>query len=158
QGSHVNLLDIGCGSGLFTAMAAAASRVSGLDAAGALLAVAQRRTPQAEFRVGEMESLPYHSRPFDLATWIHSFQFAAHPAHAIMEARRVRTPKARLIIATWGRIEECDTAAYFDALSPPGSGDSETPGPFALSADGALADLARQAGLEPMDVFDVDCP
>lgn len=159
QGSHVNLLDVGCGSGLFTAMAAAASRVSGLDAAAALLAVAKRRTPQANFRLGEMEALPYDSRSFDLVTGINSFQFAAHPLNALLEARRVGTPKARVIIATWGRMEECDTAAYFDALTPPGAEEkSESPGPFALSADGALADLARQAGLEPADVFDVDCP
>src|SRR5262249_22421198 len=82
-GSHVNLLDVGCGSGLFPAMAAAASRVSGLDAAGALLAIAKRRTPQADFRVGEMETLPYDSRTFDLVTGINSFQFAAHPLNAI---------------------------------------------------------------------------
>src|SRR5215475_8891535 len=89
QGPHSNLLDIGCGSGLFTAMAAAASRVAGLDACAALLAVAKRRTPQAEFRTGEMESLPYDSRTFDLVTGINSFQFAAHPLNALLEARRV---------------------------------------------------------------------
>ena len=159
QGSHVNLLDIGCGSGLFTAMAAAACQVSGLDAAAALLSIAKRRTPQAEFRLGEMESLPYNSGSFDLVTGINSFQFAAHPINALAEARRVGTPKARIIIATWGRMEECDTAAYFDALAPPGGDASrDEPGPFALSADGALAEMAHQAGLEPMDVFDVDCP
>ncbi len=159
QGYHVDLLDVGCGSGLFTAMAAAASRVSGIDAAGALLAIAKRRTPQADFRVGEMESLPFDSRTFDVVTGINSFQFAANPINAIREARRVGAPKARLIIATWGRIEECDTAAYFDALSPPGAGAApDAPGPFALSADGALAALATEAGLEPQDVHDVDCP
>ena len=119
QGSHVDLLDIGCGSGLFTAMAAAASRVSGIDAAGALLAIAKRRTPQADFRVGEMEMLPFDSRTFEVVTGINSFQFAAHPVNALREARRVGTPKGRVIIATWGRMEECDTAAYFDALNAP---------------------------------------
>ncbi len=159
QGTHVDLLDVGCGSGLFTAMAAACSRVSGLDAAGALLAIAKRRTPQADFRVGEMESLPFDSRTFEVVTGINSFQFAAHPVNALREAHRVGTPKGRIIIATWGRMEECDTAAYFDALIPPGSSLSpDAPGPFALSADGALADLAREAGLEPLDVHDVDCP
>jgi SAM-dependent methyltransferase len=157
QGSHIDLLDVGCGSGLFTAMAAAASRVSGIDAAGALLAIAKRRTPQADFRVGEMEELPFDSRTFEVVTGINSFQFAAHPMNAILEARRVGAPKARLIIATWGQMEECDTAAYFDALSPPDA-DSGAPGPFALSADGALAALAEKAGLAPQDLHAVECP
>jgi SAM-dependent methyltransferase len=158
QGPHVDLLDVGCGSGLFAAMAAAASRVSGIDAAGALLTIAKRRTPQADFRVGEMESLPFDSRSFDVITGINSFQFAANPINALVEARRVGAPKARVIIATWGRPEECEAWAYFAALRslvpapPPGA-----PGPFALSADGALAALAVQAGLEPQDSHDVDC-
>jgi SAM-dependent methyltransferase len=159
QGSHIDLLDVGCGSGLFAAMAAAASRVSGIDAAGGLLAIAKRRTPQADFRLGEMESLPFDSRSFDVITGINSFQFAADPIKALAEARRVGAPKARVIIATWGRPEECEASAYFAALRslapapPPGA-----PGPFALSQDGALADLAVQAELEPQDTHDVDCP
>jgi len=54
---------------------------------------------------------------------------------------------------------ECATWAYFDPIPPPGGESAaDAPGPFALSADGALADLARQAGLEPIDVSEVDCP
>lgn len=150
QGSHVDLLDVGCGSGLFAAMAAAATRVSGIDAAGALLAVAKRRTPQADFRVGDMETLPFDSRSFDVVTGLNSFPFAADPVNALREARRVASPKARVIIATWGRQEDCETAAYLTTVAPPG--------PFALSPDGALAEFAEKAGLLPQDVREVNCP
>jgi SAM-dependent methyltransferase len=159
QGPHVDLLDVGCGSGLFAAMAAAASRVAGIDASGALLAVAKRRTPQADFRVGEMETLPFDSRAFDVVTGINSFQFAANPVNALREARRVGLPNARIIIATWGRPEDCETSAYLAALGPPGPPPpAGAPGPFALSHDGALAALAEEAGLLPQDVREVDCP
>ena len=159
QGPHVDLLDVGCGSGLFAAMAAAAARVSGIDAAGALLAVAKRRTPQADFRVGEMELLPFDSRSFDVVTGINAFPYAANPVNALREARRVASPKARVIIATWGRPEDCETSAYFAVLRPPGAPPAaESAGPFALSADGALAALAKEAGLIPQDVREVNCP
>ena len=159
QGPHVDLLDIGCGSGLFAAMAAAASRVAGIDASGALLAVAKRRTPQADFRVGEMETLPFDSRSFDVVTGINSFQFAANPVNALREARRVGLPNARIIIATWGRPEDCETLAYHVALRPPGPPPPpDGPDPFALSQDGALATLAEEAGLLPQEFRDVECP
>jgi hypothetical protein len=54
------------------------------------------------------------------------------------------------MIATWGRAEHVDMTAVLQTLGafmppqPPG-----TPGPFALSQDGALANLVRQAGLQP---------
>ncbi|OAI40825.1 hypothetical protein AYO41_05560 [Verrucomicrobia bacterium SCGC AG-212-E04] len=158
QGPHVDLLDVGCGSGLFAAMAAAASRVAGIDASGSLLAIAKRRTPQADFRVGEMESLPFDSRSFDVITGINSFQYATNPVNALREVRRVGLPNARVIIVTWGRPEDCETSAYLAALVPPGPPPPpNAPGPFALSKDGALAELAEQAGLLPQDVREVDC-
>ncbi len=153
QGPHVDLLDIGCGSGLFAAMAAAATRVAGIDASGALLAVAKRRTPQADFRVGDMETLPFDSRSFDVVTGINAFPYAANPVNALREARRVGLPNARIIIATWGRPEECEISTSLASLRPTGA-----PGPFALSPDGALAALAEEAGLLPQETRDVECP
>jgi 2-polyprenyl-3-methyl-5-hydroxy-6-metoxy-1,4-benzoquinol methylase len=53
------VLDIGCGAGTFLRLAAdRGARVYGLDAAEALIEVARRRVPEADLRVGEMESLP----------------------------------------------------------------------------------------------------
>ena len=54
------------------------------------------------------------------------------------------------MIATWGRLEHVAMAPVFRAVGslqpPPAQG---APGPFALSQDGALMALARQAGLRP---------
>jgi hypothetical protein len=53
-----------------------------------------------------------------------------------------------VVAVVWGRQEDCESAAYVAALAsflpppPPGAR-----GPFALSADGALEELLRSAGL-----------
>ena len=81
-GAGTVLLDIGCGSGMFCQMAAKlGAQISGLDAAEPLLAIAHERTPQGDFRTGEMEELPYANQTFDVVTGFNSFQFAANPVN-----------------------------------------------------------------------------
>ena len=157
---NTRVLDVGCGAGLFCSLAAGrGARVSGLDAAPALLEIAKERVPSGAFREGEMEMLPYPDRTFDLVTGFNSFQFAARPPAALAEARRVARPGASVVIATWGKPEDSEAAQFLAALrpllppAPPGA-----PGPFALSADGALEGFARDAGLTPRHVDEVDCP
>lgn len=154
------VLDIGCGSGLFLQLAAQRGlRASGLDASEPFLAIARERTPQGDFRVGEMEELPYSSQSFDLVSGFNSFQFAADPVHALHEARRVLRPGAPLAIAVLGHPQRTESAAYFKAIGsllpspPPGA-----PGPFTLSMDGALEALVARAGMTPGTVEIVDCP
>ena len=60
---------------------------------------------------------------------------------------------------TWGNPEGMEAAAVVAALRPllppPPSGAS---GPFALSDVSALRSFAAEAGLSPLEVFDVDSP
>lgn len=151
-------LDIGCGTGLAAQMASQrGAKVSGLDASAASVAIARERTPQGDFRVGEMEDLPFADDSFNVVTGFNSFQYAANPVNALKEARRVATPGARILLAVWGRPERCEAAPFLKALGslmpPPPPG---TPGPFALSEDGALEALALQAGLTPVAAHHVD--
>jgi len=159
-GPGTPVLDIGCGAGLFCALASGRGAcVSGLDASDALVAIARRRVPSGEFQVGEMETLSHADRTFDVVTGFNSFQFASHPVTALAEARRVARPGAPVVVATWGRPEHSEAAQYLAALhpllppAPPGA-----PGPFALSADGALDAFVRAAGLTPRSVDEVECP
>jgi SAM-dependent methyltransferase len=77
-----------------------------------------------------------------------SFQYAADPVHALQQARRVARPGGTVAVLTWGAPVRCQAAAIIRALGsllpppPPGA-----PGPFALSAPGALEDLVHRAGL-----------
>lgn len=159
-GPGTRLLDVGCGSGVFCGLAAArGAAITGIDAAAALIAIAKQRVLGGDFRVGEMESLPYDDGAFDVVTGFNSFQFATRPANALKEARRVARSGASVVVTTWGRPDRCETARYLEALRsllpppPPGA-----PGPFALSVEGALETLVAQAGLTPREVHEVACP
>jgi SAM-dependent methyltransferase len=154
------LCDVGCGSGVFCELAARRrAQVAGIDAADSLIAIARSRLPEGDFRVGEMEHLPYDDESFEVVTGLNSFQYAADQVHSLREAVRVAKPAARVIVATWGRAEDCEAAGYLAALAsllpppPPGA-----PGPFALSDPGALEALAAEAGLDPQEAAEVECP
>jgi SAM-dependent methyltransferase len=151
-------LDAGCRAGMAAQIAAeGGAQVSGLDAAPDLLVIARSRVPTGDFHLGDLESLPFPDKKFDLVTGFNSFQYAGNPGFALGEARRVTKPRAHVVVMTWGKPEGMEAASLVGALRPllptppPGA-----PGPFALSDEAALRDFATGAGLEPLEVFDVD--
>jgi len=153
-------LDAGCGAGMAAQIAAdRGARVSGIDAAENLLAIARARVPDGDFRAGDLERLPYPDRSFDLVTGFNSFQFAGSPPAALAEARRVARPGASVVVMAWGGAQGMEAAALVAALAPllppPAPGAPER---FALSDEAALRAFAAGAGLEPAEVFDVDSP
>jgi SAM-dependent methyltransferase len=158
--SGTRYLDVGCGAGMAAQMAAArGAQVFGLDAAEALLGIARLRTPQGDFRLGDLEGLPFGDDVFDLVTGFNAFQYAGNPAVALAEARRVTGPAGVVVIVTWGEPEGMEAASLVASVRPllppplPGA-----PGPFALSDETALRQFASGAGLKPLDVFDVESP
>jgi SAM-dependent methyltransferase len=158
-GSGTRLLDVGCGPGLFLRLAAQrGATVAGIDAAAPFIEIARERVPDADLTVGEMESLPYADDAFDVVTGFNAFQFAADPARALREAGRVAQPDAPIVIATWGRPDQCEAAAYVKSvgglLPPPPPG---APGPFALSEPGALEEFAARGGLTAGERREVVC-
>src|SRR5207245_559195 len=84
------LLDVGCGAGGFARLAVeAGAGVSGIDASAGMVAQARKDVPPGDFRVGDMEALPYPDAGFDVVTGFNSFQFAGDTVHALREAARV---------------------------------------------------------------------
>jgi SAM-dependent methyltransferase len=153
-------LDVGCGPGLAAQIfSERIAEVSGIDASAGFIAIARQRLPGRDFRLGEMESLPHADASFDVVTGFNSFQYAASPAHALAEARRVLRPAGTIVIATWGLPQDCEAAGHLKALGslmpppPPGAA-----GPFALSEEAKLNALASDAGFAPIAVVDVACP
>lgn len=159
-GPGTEYLDLGCGAGLAGHLASQmGAHVTGLDASPAFIAIAQQRTPFGRWHVGELEDLPFDDDSFGAVSGFNSFQFAANPASALGEARRVARPGAPVSIAVFGKPEDCQAQDYLAAVrdvmpaSPPGA-----TGPFSLSAPAALEALAAEAGLTPREMAEVDCP
>jgi SAM-dependent methyltransferase len=159
-GKGTSLLDVGCGAGGFCRMAAErGASITGFDATPEMIDMAKSRTPKGDFRTGDMETLPFAGDSFHVVTGFNSFQYAANPVNALREARRVAKKDSFVVMAVWGKAADCQAGAYIATLfkflppPPPGAG-----GPFALSEDGALEGLARQAGLAPVEISAVDCP
>ena len=153
------LLDVGCGPGLFLQLAAqCGATVAGIDAAAPFVEIARERVPHAELIACEMESLPFPDDSFDVVTGFNAFQFAADPGNALREAGRVGRPGAPILIATWGRPDQCEATAYVrgvgSLLPPPPPG---APGPFALSGPGALEQFAARGGLTAGERREVLC-
>ena len=158
-GPGTRYLDAGCGSGMAAAMAAQrGATVSGVDAAEAMLAIARSRVPAGDFRRGDLEDLPFADRTFDVVTGFNSLQYAGNPVAALREAGRVAKPGGAVVVMTFGEPDGMEAAALVGVLRsllppPPGA-----PGPFALSDETLLRRFATDAGLQPVEVFDVDSP
>jgi len=98
------VLDVGCGTGLFTAeFARRGAIVSGVDLSASMLEVARRRAEEEgldiELQQGRAESLPFPDGHFDLVTTVTMLEFVRSPAVVIAEMARVLKPGGRLILA-----------------------------------------------------------
>jgi len=141
-----SLLDCGCGSDLFSMMAAkTGATVSIVDA--------------ASLTGTDRNSLPFGNESFDAVTSFNSLQYAASFDNALSEARRVLKSGGRLAIAVWDRPELSDAFEVLRALAtlvlppPPGSH-----GPFTLSEPGKIGRICKEHDLQVDDVSTVTCP
>lgn len=144
-----DLLDIGCGSGLALSLAAQrGARVSGIDIAPTLLAVARRRVAEADLREGGLDDLPFDDRAFDVVLAVNALQFAFDPPAALGEAARVLHVGGRLVVGQFAAPERCESTALHQAMEALVPADrQEDHAPYALSAPGALEAALRDAGL-----------
>jgi len=159
-GPGTRYLDAGCGAGMAAKIAAArGAEVWGIDAAEAMLSIARSRLPGGDFRQGDLEELPFADESFDVVTGFNSFQYAGNPMAALREAGRVARRSGLVVIMAFGDPEGMEVAALLAVLRallpPPLPG---APGPFALSNVTALRRFATDAGLQPVEVLDVDSP
>ena len=162
--SSTDLLDIGCGAGRFCRMAAdRGARIAGLDATERFVEIARSRVLDSDFRVGEMENLPWEDDSFDVVTGFNSFFIASSLVNALREVRRVARPGADVAMTVFGRPDHCQSTQIFaalqDLMSPPAPEPepAEEPKPEAdrkqdrgrpaLHEVGALEGVAAEAGL-----------
>jgi SAM-dependent methyltransferase len=157
-GMGSRLLDAGCGAGGASMLAARrGAHVNGVDAAEALLAIARQRVPDGDFRLGDLEALPYADEIFDAVLAADVLPYVAAPLAALRELRRVCAPGGRIAVAVWSTAEECAHQAILALVG----GLLPAPlalEPFALSVPGAVEALLVQADLRVCEGGAVDCP
>ncbi|NJD08934.1 MAG: metalloregulator ArsR/SmtB family transcription factor, partial [Gemmatimonadetes bacterium] len=94
--------DLGCGTGIVTAVLAAhVARVVGVDASPLQLREARRRLGRAgnvELREARLEALPLESGSVDAALLILVLHYVPEPPQALAEAARILKPGGRLLV------------------------------------------------------------
>jgi SAM-dependent methyltransferase len=96
------VLDLGCGAGEFTALAAEAGATAvGMEAAEAALKRARAQHPGLDFRrAGIGEPLPLEDNSFDVVWCSEVIEHVADTARWLSEVRRVLVPGGRLLLTT----------------------------------------------------------
>ncbi len=107
-GEGDRVLDVACGTGVLAREIAArvgsAGEVVGIDAAGGMLAVAEREAPDIDWHLGVAEELPFESGSFDAVVSQFGLMFFRDRRRALEEMRRVMRPGAGFGVAVWGEL------------------------------------------------------
>jgi SAM-dependent methyltransferase len=146
------VVDLGCGSGNATLLAAERSaRVTGIDPAQRLLDVAaaeaSERGLDVTFELGEAASIPVADASVDVLISVFGVVFAPEPQPAAAEIDRVMAGNGRVVLSAW--IPE---GALFAAIKErrealaEATGEPNGPPPFAWHEAGALEELFAPHG------------
>jgi ubiquinone/menaquinone biosynthesis C-methylase UbiE len=100
-----HVLDVACGTGVVTRLAAErvgrTGRVAGLDVNPGMLAVARASTPadiSIEWHQANADSMPFPEAAFDVVLCQMGLQFVSHKLAALREMRRVLKPGGRAVV------------------------------------------------------------
>jgi SAM-dependent methyltransferase len=160
-------LDVACGPGTVTRLAAArsgrAGRVTGCDLSPAMLAIARSRGPVADgapmhYLEAPADRLPVADTSYDVATCQQGLQFFPDRVGALAEMRRALRPGGRVGIAVWKRIEESPPFAVLAEAIRQVAGDELADryagGPWGLPLADDLRTLLERAGFQEVRVAD----
>jgi SAM-dependent methyltransferase len=165
------VLDVACGPGTVTRLAAALSgpggRVTGCDLSQAMLSIAAGLGPVAggaaiEYIEAPAGRLPVPDASFDVVSCQQGLQFFADRPAALAEMKRALQPAGRIGVAVWKRIEECPPFAVLaGAIRQVAGGelaDRYAGGPWGLPRAEDLRALLERAGFADITVADHALP
>jgi ubiquinone/menaquinone biosynthesis C-methylase UbiE len=154
------VLDVACGTGVVTRLAAervgAAGSVTGLDITAGMLAVAASATPpdmSITWREGNAESLPFPDDAFDVVLCQMGLQFVTGKLTALREMRRVLETGGRALVNVPGpkpNLFAIMTDALARHLSPQAAAFGDRV--FSMHDVDELKELMRSAGFRNVEV------
>ena len=141
-GPGTNVLDLGCGGGLFARAAVdRGARVTGIDTDPAAVRRAAVEVPEGTFAVRHAEDPP--PGPFDVVAAVQLLMHVADPVAVLRAAAGVGGVVAATV---WGRERECDVRVFGEALAPWLGPRRPAPGP-GVSEPAQVHAMAERAGL-----------
>lgn len=165
-GQHV--LDVGCGTGHSTVAAGdlvgAQGDVRGADVSETMLALARARakyTPQVSFDCVDVADHAFGPARFDSVISRFGVMFFADTTAAFANIAHAMKPDARMVFATWGRIEAnpwftLPARIGKETFGPVPKSDPDAPGPFALRDITKVEGILHAAGLRSVKSEAVD--
>ncbi|AZM45662.1 class I SAM-dependent methyltransferase [Streptomyces sp. WAC 06738] len=168
------VLDVGCGCGQTTRVAAALAAEGsalGVDLSAAMLAQARARAAEegvgnVRFEQADAQVHDFAGGAYDVAISRHGVMFFADPVAAFANVRRALRPAGRLAFVCWRAPEESEYSAVPRAalgryVTVPKSGGVNEPGPNSLAdpdrvrevlGGAGFVDVRLEAENEPMDL------
>jgi SAM-dependent methyltransferase len=162
--SGERVLDVACGTGVVTRLAAAqvgaAGHVRGLDINAEALAVARTLPPPLGAAIitwheGSAVAMPFADATFDLVLCQQGLQFFPDRPAAVREMHRVLAPGGRVAVSVWRSIQHCPGwAIVADALEHHGFAEvaASRRAPFVLGSAEELRALLAEAGFHHVTI------
>ncbi|GLZ07470.1 methyltransferase [Actinomadura sp. NBRC 104412] len=153
-GKEDRVLDLGCGNGQLTRVAARRARsATGIDLSAPMLARARERAAaegveNVSFEQGDAQVHPFPAGGFEVAVSRFGIMFFADPVAAFRNVRRALAADGRLAFVCMTSLKDTDLGTLFAAMSeflPPPTG-PDGHGPLSFSDPGHIREVLESAG------------
>ena len=129
-GPGLKILDVACGSGMLSAMAASqGASATGIDFSPAMIAAAKGRFPSLSFIEADAEQLPFADGSHDAVVIGFGVHHFPSPLKALHEAHRVLRAGGRLAFTVWSSSDHVLQQLLIDVLRQTGAHGTSPPSP-----------------------------